>query len=133
MEPKKILQKSILLVDDDSFIIDMYSIKFTSAGYSLTVSQSVEEALAKLRGGFVPDILITDLVMPKMSGFDLLEAVQKEKLIPHATKIVLSNQSESADIARAKELGAHGHIIKANAIPSEVLSLVEQFAQKHTA
>lgn len=125
-------QKSILLVDDDSFIIDMYSVKFTAAGYALTVAQSVEDALAKLRGGLTPDILITDLVMPKMTGFDLLETVKKEQLIPKATKIVLSNQSESADIARAKELGAQGHIIKANAIPSEVLSLVEQFAAKNT-
>lgn len=124
--------KSILLIDDDAFIIDMYSIKFTAAGYALTVAKSVEEALAKLRGGFIPDILITDLVMPKMSGFDLLEAVQKEGLIPHATKIVLSNQSESADIVRAKELGAIGHIIKANAIPSEVLTLVEKFDAKKT-
>lgn len=120
-------QKSIFLIDDDSFLIDMYSVKFTSAGYALTIAQSVEEALAKLREGFVCDILITDLVMPKMSGFDLLDAVQKENLIPQATKIVLSNQSESSDIARAKELGAHGHIIKANAIPSEVLTLVEKF------
>ncbi len=122
--------KSILLVDDDSFIIDMYSIKFTAAGYALTVAKSVEEALAKLRSGFTPDILITDLVMPKMSGFDLLEAINVEKLIPNATRIVLSNQSESSDIARAKELGATGHIIKANAIPSEVLSLVEKFSTK---
>jgi len=122
--------KSILLVDDDSFIIDMYSIKFTAAGYALTVAKSVEEALARLRSGFTPDILITDLVMPKMSGFDLLEAINVEKLIPNATRIVLSNQSESSDIARAKELGATGHIIKANAIPSEVLSLVEKFSTK---
>lgn len=122
--------KSILLVDDDSFIIDMYSIKFTAAGYALTVAKSVEEALAKLRSGFTPDILITDLVMPKMSGFDLLEAINVEKLIPNATRIVLSNQSEISDIARAKELGATGHIIKANAIPSEVLSLVEKFSTK---
>lgn len=125
-------QKSILLVDDDSFIIDMYSVKFTAAGYMLTVAQSVEDALAKLRQGLEPDILITDLVMPKMSGFDLLETVKKENLIPKATKIVLSNQSESADIARAKELGAHGHIIKANAIPSEVLTLVEKFVAKNS-
>lgn len=125
-------QKSILLIDDDSFLIDMYSIKFTSAGYALTVAQSVEEALAKLRDGLAVDILITDLVMPKMSGFDLLEAVQKENLLPNATKIVLSNQSESSDIARAKELGAHGHIVKANAIPSEVLTLVEKFVAQKT-
>lgn len=108
----------------------MYSIKFTAAGYALTVAKSVEEALAKLRSGFTPDILITDLVMPKMSGFDLLEAINNEQLIPNATRIVLSNQSESSDIARAKELGATGHIIKANAIPSEVLLLVEKFSTK---
>lgn len=123
---------NILLVDDDEFLVDMYSMKFTQAGHAMQSARSGEEALEKLREpNYSPDAVVLDLIMPQMDGFGLLSVIKEQDLAPQAALIVLSNQSEQEDIAQAKELGAIGHIIKANAIPSEVLTLVEGMIAKH--
>lgn len=117
---------NILFVDDDDFLIDMYSLKFSQAGYKIQTAQSTDEALEKLQEGLSPDAVLFDLVMPKKDGFELLTQIKEQNLAPGAALIVLSNQSERENIDKAKKLGATGHIIKANAIPSEVLQIVEE-------
>lgn len=123
---------SVLLVDDDSFLVDMYSMKFSQAGHEVQSAQSVEEALTKLEEGYTPDAVVFDLVMPRMDGFDLLSNIKEKKLVPKSVLIVLSNQGEKEDLERAKELGAAGHIVKANAIPSEVLTMVEHIIENRS-
>ncbi len=113
--------QSVMLVDDDKFLLDMYAVKFKGAGITVDAVADPEEALKKLRAGATPDAILTDIVMPVLDGFGFLEAIQKEKLAPHAAIIMLSNQGQESDIARAKELGAKGYIVKASSIPSEVL------------
>ena len=73
---------------------------------------------------FVPDIILLDLVMPVMDGCELLQNIRKEKLVPNATVIILSNQNQASDIDRAKSLGVAGYIVKASSIPSEVVAEV---------
>jgi two-component system, OmpR family, alkaline phosphatase synthesis response regulator PhoP len=113
---------SVLLVDDDTFLLDMYSLKFKQAGHSVEVARGGEEALAKLREKKMFDVMLFDIIMPSIDGFALLEGVRKEALGPGMLKVALSNQGAEADIAKAKSLGADGYIIKASAIPSEVLA-----------
>ncbi len=122
---------SILFVDDDEFIVDMYSMKFTEAGHDFKAVRSAKEALEILRAGNRFDAILTDLIMPEMDGFDFLKTVKEESLAPDAVIVVLSNQGEKEDIARAKEYGAVGHIIKANTIPSEVVKIVENIISKY--
>ena len=124
---------TILLVDDDAFLVGMYSHKFTQAGHTIHVAQSVKDAVTKLKDPtFSPDAIILDLVMPHMDGFSLLEHIHNNNLAPGVALIVLSNQNEQEDIERARALGAVGHIIKANAVPSEVLTSVERIIAQHT-
>ena len=123
----------ILLLDDDEFISDMYSVKFKQAGYEIHAKLDAEAALEDLRNGFEPDAILTDLIMPGIDGFSFLESVRKENLQGHAAIIVLSNQGESADLARTQELGSVGHIIKANTIPTEVLMKVTAMIEKYQA
>jgi CheY-like chemotaxis protein len=132
MEEEKRKYK-LLLVDDDSFLVDMYSLKFTTAGHELKPAFGAKEALDILRGGYSPDAIIVDIVMPEMDGLALMEKIREEHLGGAAALIVLSNQGEKQDIEKAKELGAVGHIIKANAIPSEVLTMVVALVEKHRA
>jgi CheY-like chemotaxis protein len=87
-------------------------------------------ALEKLRAGLKPDILILDIIMPYMDGLDLLKTVREEKLVDDAVVIMLTNQSQSSDIERAKELKVDGYIVKASTIPSEVLHEVEKIYEK---
>lgn len=112
----------LYLVDDDRFLLDMYAVKFKAAGHEVTAFSGGEEVLRALREQPVPDALLVDIVMPGMTGFEILEAIKKENLKGTMKAIVLSNQGQESDIASAKELGADGYIIKASAIPSEVFS-----------
>lgn len=121
----------ILLVDDDRFLIDMYSMKFREHGHDVRSAFGGAEALNQLREGYVPEAIVFDIVMPGVDGFDLLEAIRKERLAPSAVKIALTNQGQESDISRAKELGAVGYIIKASAIPSEVLTQVTDIISAH--
>lgn len=113
---------TVFIVDDDRFLLDMYAVKFKSAGVTASAFQNGEEMLAKLRDGETPDAILLDIVMPGLDGFGVLEVIRKEKLSPKTKVIILSNQGQDADIERATKLGAAGYIVKASAIPSEVLS-----------
>lgn len=112
----------LYLVDDDRFLLDMYAVKFKAAGHSVTAFSSGEEVLAALRKDPAPDALLLDIVMPGLTGFEILEAIKREQLAKGSKMIVLSNQGQDSDITQARALGAHGYIIKASAIPSEVFS-----------
>lgn len=120
----------IYIVDDDRFLLDMYAIKFKNAGHEITAFQSADEALAALRKDPAPDAMLLDVVMPNMTGFEMLEVIRKENIAPTTKFIVLSNQGQDTDLDKAKELKTAGYIIKASAIPSEVftetISIIEK-------
>ncbi len=117
-------EKSILLLDDDELLRDMYSVKFKEQGFTVETADSVENGLERLRGGLSPQAIVFDMVMPGRDGYDFLETMMSEKLAPQATKIALSNQGGDTDVEKAKALGATGYIIKANSVPSEVVAKV---------
>jgi DNA-binding response OmpR family regulator len=122
---------NILLVDDDKFLVDMYSMKFTQAGFNVHACLSVDSGLDTLRGGFVPDVILFDLVMPKNDGFFLLETIRSEKLASNAILIALSNQGDEEAKQKVLSLGAARLIVKASMIPSEVLQAVQDEIQSH--
>ncbi|OGZ18042.1 MAG: hypothetical protein A2494_03925 [Candidatus Lloydbacteria bacterium RIFOXYC12_FULL_46_25] len=131
MPKEKDISYNILIIDDDAFLLDMYSLKFSQKNFSVTTSSGTIDALEKLRGGYVPDVMVVDLVMPTMDGFEFLEQVKKEELIPDALVMILSNLGQQEDIDRGKSLGAAGFIIKASATPSEVVDKVLDAIEKN--
>ncbi len=124
------MSTTVFFVDDDTFLLDMYSLKFSKSGYDVKVSVSPDDALKKIREGFIPDILLLDVVMPGMDGIEMLGVIRKEKLIPETVIIMLTNQSSSQDIERAKNFSVDGYITKAATIPSEVLTSVNEIYQR---
>lgn len=121
---EKLKGKKIFVVDDDRFLLDMYTIKFKENGFEVIQAFGSVEALEKLRTGVNPDAVLLDIVMPKMDGFELFSIIRKENLAPKAKIVMLSNLSQPADIEKAKSLGASGYIVKALAVPSEVVERV---------
>jgi two-component system sensor histidine kinase ChiS len=102
----------------------MYSIKFTKNNFDVTSASSGEEAINKIKEGYTPDIILLDIVMPVMDGFDILNAIRKGALVPKAVIIMLTNQGQLSDIEKAKGFNVDGYIIKATTIPSEVVEEV---------
>ena len=119
-------KRKVFIVDDDKFLLDMYSVKFKEDGFDVEVGVGGEDALNKLRGGYEPDVIMLDIVMPGIDGFGTLEVIKKEAIGGNPVIVVLSNQGQDEEIRRAKELGADEYIIKASAIPSEVLEQVKK-------
>ena len=124
--------QKVLIVDDDKFLLDMYCMKFSKNGFEVHGMPGGTEALALLRGGIRPDIIMTDLVMPNIGGFDFLETVSKENLAPKAIRIILTNQGQASDIEKAKQIGVDGYIVKASTIPSEVVEQVKKIFEEHS-
>ncbi|HEX8994290.1 MAG TPA: response regulator [Candidatus Paceibacterota bacterium] len=129
MTEVSIKQKTILLVDDDAFLLSMYASKFVANGFVVEKMGSGDDALTKLRDGFVPDMIIFDMVMPNIDGYDLLEALNREQLAPSAVRIALTNETAPEQEARARTLGVDGYIAKASNIPSEVVAEVLRVAE----
>ncbi|MES2087844.1 MAG: response regulator [Patescibacteria group bacterium] len=119
-------KQKVLIIDDDEFLLNMYSMKFKKSGFEIDTAKSGSSALSKIKEGSNPDIVLLDLVMPDMDGLELLGTLRKEKLLPNASVIILSNQNQQTDVDRAKSLGVAGYIVKASSIPSEVVSEVER-------
>lgn len=120
----------VLMVDDDNFLLDMYSHMFTQGGLHVVTALRGEDAIEKIKAGYVPDILILDMVMPGMDGLQILEEVKKTNLLKKTAIIVLSNQDQQSDIDRASSLKVDGYIVKASSIPSEVFREVVKIADR---
>lgn len=123
MEPST-TPKKIFIVDDDKFLLDMYTFKFKERGFEVTQAFGSIDALNKLKGGIVPDVILLDIVMPSMDGFELLGLIKTENLAPDAKVIVLSNLGQPGDVEKGRSLGANGYVIKASSTPSEVVEKV---------
>lgn len=121
----------VMLVDDDVFLRDMYAIKFTQCGHEIDDAEHAPAALAKLEQGNTYDVVLLDMIMPGMTGTELVSHIMRDYKSQVGGCIVLSNQGQEADIEEATEAGAIGYIIKASVIPSEVVDKVEKIMDKH--
>ncbi len=123
-------KKKILIVDDDSFLLDMYAFKFSQNNFAVYTAMNGVQAIEKLKNESGFDVLLVDIIMPEMDGFEMLEKINAEKLSPNSTKIILSNKSQQSDIDRGNSLEVAGYIIKANSTPTEVINQVVNILSK---
>lgn len=123
-------KKTILIVDDDSFLLDMYALKFNKSGFIVATALGPESAIEQLKSGLVPDIILLDIMMPVMDGFEFMEKMKEENLASSSIRIILSNRGQSSDITRGEEMGVAGYIVKASSTPSEVIEQVSQIVNK---
>lgn len=117
-------QRRVLVVEDDSNLALALADKLSSRGFVVEVAANGEEALAKLRS-LSPDILLLDILMPVMSGFKVMEAMQADEKLSSVPVLILSNLDQEADILRAKKSGAVDYLVKSNVKLKEVVARVE--------
>ncbi len=119
-------KKTILIIDDDTFLLDMYSLKFVESGFDVSTATSCADALAQLAGGYRPDIMLVDVVMPGMDGIQFLQALKEKQITGLKHIVVLSNLGQKEDVDRGLANGAEDYIVKANFTPSEVVAKVRK-------
>jgi len=120
----------LLIVDDDVFLRDMYALKFSESDYEVQAAETAEHALQIIEQ--TPDLkaVLIDMIMPGMTGIELIREIKERHQSCEAALIILSNQGQESDIAEATEAGASGYIIKAEAIPSDVVKQVTKILTK---
>ena len=120
-------KKTIMIAEDDAFIGDIYEVKLKDAGYNVILANNGRDAIEKLESGAKPNILLLDIVMPYMDGFDVLEALVKRDEWKDIPVVLLTNLSQKEDVDRGMELGAKDFLIKSHFTPTEVLAKVQKY------
>ena len=123
-------ETKVLIVDDDEFLLEMYALKFKESGFIIEVAKNGEEAVQKAKE-VSPDVILLDVVMPKMDGFDVLRVLRKENIAPKSIVLVLTNLGQKDDFDRGMKLGATDYIVKAHYTPSEVVKKVQSLLEKN--
>jgi len=116
----------ILLIEDDSLLIKMYKTKFTAEGFEVIVAEEGESGLKMALENPV-NFIILDIMMPKLSGLEVLETLRqhpKGKTIP---VIVLSNLDQEEKAQKALQLGAKEFLVKANFTPAQIVEKVRKY------
>jgi CheY-like chemotaxis protein len=113
-------KKKLLWVEDDKLIGTILAKKIVSSGFDLVHVKDGEEALNSLMGR-IPDVIIVDLILPGLNGFEILEKIKNDDRFKNVPTMVLSNLSKVSDIDRAKSLGAKKFLVKASTSLDQVI------------
>ena len=116
----------VLLIEDDSLLSRMYKTKFSIEGFQVLVADDGEKGL-KMAEEQKVDFIILDIMMPKISGLDLLAQLRLDPKGKNIPVIVLSNLAQEEKMKKAISLGAKEFLIKANVTPRDVVSKVKQY------
>jgi len=116
---------SILIIEDDPILIDIYSTKFKEAGFTVGVANNGEEGLRKLNKGKF-DLLVLDIVLPHIDGWEILKKIESKKNLKDLKIIVLSNLGQKEEVEKGIKLGAVKYLIKAHYTPSEVVKEIKE-------
>ena len=119
--------KKILLVEDDPFIMDIYSIQFKKEGYQLDVANDCQMALEKMKTSY-PDLVILDIDFgpEKMNGWELLKIIRDDPRLKNLNVIILSNQNKEQSRDKIVELGVRKFFLKVETSIDEITDYVKQ-------
>lgn len=119
------MKKKILIVEDDQFLHKILATKIKQTGFEVTSAYDGESALKKIKES--PDLVLLDLILPQMSGFEFLGETKLDARLKNIPVIVLSNLGQEEDIERAKSLGAEDYLVKANFSIDDVVKKIKEW------
>ena len=124
----EVKQKKILIVEDEPLLGNLLRQRLLKEGFSATLVRDGEEAFRSLQAE-VPDLVLLDIILPKVSGFELMERIQNDpglggRKIPI---VVISNLGQEGDVEKGQELGAIGYFVKAQLSIEDLVGKVREF------
>lgn len=117
--------KKILIVEDDSTILTMYKSKFDSDGFEVLSAENGDEAL-KIMKKEKPDIIMLDVILPQIDGFEVLTRLKKDKATEKIPVVMLTNLGTTEDKEKGEKLGATDYLVKASLTPSEISEKIKK-------
>ena len=117
--------KRILFVEDDDALAGVYLVRLQAEGFDVKRVSNGEEALAATIS-FKPDLILLDIMMPKVSGFDVLDIIRNTPEVGNVKIVVLTALSQESDKKRAEELGADDYIVKSQVVITDVIARVKK-------
>lgn len=113
-------KKKILIVEDDFFIRDLYELQARKAGYDVVIAADGAEAIEKTRKE-APDILLIDLMLPKMDGLTVMKTVKADSRFSNTPCVIVTNLEDATKEQEAKSAGAAGYLLKIQNTPEMVI------------
>lgn len=118
-------KKTVFVVEDDAFLVKAYQIKLEKEGAEVWVATDGKEALSFLEKE-PADVVMLDLMLPHVSGFDILSAIRKNEQWKDVPVIILTNLGQPQDTERCKELGISGYFVKSNTKINDIIAKVKE-------
>lgn len=120
----------ILIVEDEEFLLDLFHIKFEQAGFEVLKAENGEAglSLAKME---LPDLILLDILMPQVDGYDMLRKIKTDGETKKIPVIIFSNLSQKEEIEKGLKLGAKDFIIKTSVTPAEMVAKVKEFLKNN--
>ncbi len=116
----------ILLVEDDPFLSNLLKVRLQRENIDVTLARDGEEAVKYLTSSR-PSLILLDLILPKKSGFEILEKISTDPQLKDMPVIIISNLGQTSDIQRGKELGAVEYFVKAKISIDDLVGKVKEF------
>lgn len=124
-KPVKNKKKKILLVEDDTFLSGMYVSKLDMEGFEVILASDGRQGF-KMIEEEEPDLILLDVILPQMDGFEILKEMKKKKKLKNIPVILLTNLGQKKDVERGFSFGVKDYLIKAHFMPSEVVDKIKK-------
>ncbi len=119
----------ILIIEDDPFLFEMYAVKLTEEKFDVEGATDGKEGIKKI-AQLKPDLVLLDLVLPKIDGFNVLKEIKSASDLGDVKVVILTNLGQKEDLQKGFDLGADDYIIKAHFTPSEVVDRIKKLLNK---
>lgn len=118
------MAKKILIIEDDKFLRELIVQKFVKEGYEISESVDGEDGLKKIKAS-KPDLILLDLILPGIDGFEVLSQIKENQTLSSIPVIIFSNLGQKEDVEKGLKLGAVDYLIKAHFTPGEIIEKVK--------
>jgi len=117
--------KTILLIEDDPFLIDIYTTKLEERGFKVEIATNGEEGIIKAQET-KPNLIVLDIVLPQIDGWEILKEIKANPNLKKIPVVILSNLGQKSEVEKGIKLGAVKYLIKAHFTPSEVIEEIKK-------
>ena len=118
------MDKKILIIEDDKFLRELISQKLLKEDFDIAEAIDGEEGVKKIKEE-KPDLVLLDLILPGIDGFEVLTRMKKDETVGEIPVIILSNLGQKEDVERGLKLGAIDYLIKAHFTPGEIITKIK--------